>query len=90
MIKSVPDPSIGIPDGSTQQESRSVLKDKIVSNGLPHSLTVLPAYGMDGHKTTTAVSKPVVSKRALSWAEIASKPTNTRVEKSSLFLRNFT
>ena len=68
----------------------ALLKDEIVSDGSPHSLTVLPVYETDGNKTMTAVSKPVVSKRTLSWAEIASKPVNTRVGKSSLFLRNLT
>jgi hypothetical protein len=49
-----------------------LLKDKNEYNGT-HSLTVLPAYGTPGHKTTTAIeSKSMGNKRTRSWAEIAS------------------
>ena len=47
------DPSIGISDGRTLQESRSVLKDEItvrgsllivmISNGWPHGVPLLPS-----------------------------------------------
>jgi hypothetical protein len=39
VVKSVLDPSIGIPDGPTQQESRSVLKDEIAFGGSPRSIS---------------------------------------------------
>jgi hypothetical protein len=77
VIENNPDPSIGIPDGPAPQESRSVLKDEIVNNSSPCSLTVLPAFRLQDQKTTKATkvktSKPVVSKRTVSWAEIASR-----------------
>jgi hypothetical protein len=41
----VPDPSIGIPERTTLQESRSVLKDEIAVCGSSSSLKVLPGYG---------------------------------------------
>ena len=71
-------PSIGIPDGPIPQESRSVLKDKIVTNSSPRILTVLSAFGSQSRKTestTTEIesSRLVVSKRTVSWAEIASR-----------------
>ena len=59
------DPSIGIPDGSTLQESRSVLKDEIAVGGSPRSLSVLPAFAPKARKTvvpqvreTGLVNKP--------------------------------
>jgi hypothetical protein len=73
----------------TQSESRSVLKNEIVSESSPRSpvvlparaaqssisLTVLHAYGSRKKclDTKTQLSKPVVSKPTLTWAEIASK-----------------
>jgi hypothetical protein len=72
MSKDIPDPSIGIPDGPTLQESRSVLKDEIAGSGSPRSLTVLPAFGLQIRKSVTN-DKPVASKRSLSWAQIVSK-----------------
>jgi hypothetical protein len=73
VIKTVPDPSIGIPDGPAQQESRSVLKDELADGGSPRSLTVLPACESQGRKTGTGVTTrqrtPVVEKRTLTWAE---------------------
>jgi hypothetical protein len=89
--KTVDDPSIGIPNGLTTSESRSVLKDEIVNDNISsRSLTVLPAFGLKRNKTKTTASdikdsKPVpskildgklmVEKRTVSWAEIASRGT---------------
>ena len=61
------DPSSGIPDEFTPQESRSVLKDKIEEIMSPHVLTVLPMSGTYGRKTISPItniepSMPVVSK----------------------------
>jgi hypothetical protein len=85
--KIVDDPSIRIPNGLTTSESRSVLKDEIVSSS---SLTVLPAFGSKGSKTKTTTSdikdsksvpskildnKLMVEKRTVSWAEVASRGT---------------
>jgi hypothetical protein len=70
------DPSIGIPDGLTQQESRSLLKDEIAKDCLPCSLTVSPAFGLQGRKTPMAEkqpNKPMTSSKQLSWAELVSK-----------------
>ena len=70
-------PSIGIPDGLIQQESRSVLKDEIEKDRSPRSLTVLPVYGSQECKPTNTTrvmpSKPVVGKQTVSWADIASR-----------------
>jgi hypothetical protein len=48
-----------------------------MDNSSPHSLTVLPAFRSQDQKTMKATeakrSKPVVSKRTVSWAEIASR-----------------
>jgi hypothetical protein len=81
-------PSIRIPNGLTTSESRSVLKDKVASGKISlHSLTVLPTFGSKTSKTKTAtsgikdsepvpsetLSEPVVEKRTVSWAEIASR-----------------
>jgi hypothetical protein len=73
MSKDIPDPSIGIPDGPTLQESRSVLKDEIAGSGSPSSLRVLPAFGSQARKLVTSNSQPVASKRSLSRAQIVSK-----------------
>jgi hypothetical protein len=70
-------PSIGIPDGLTQQESRSVLKDEIAQDCSPRSLTVLPAFGPQARKTAMS-ERPLASKnkrvasenKRLSWAQI--------------------
>jgi hypothetical protein len=69
VIKNIPDPSIGIPDGPTIPESRSVLKDVIDS---PRSLSVLPAFGTRARKEVSVrpVSERAASTRAVSWAEI--------------------
>ncbi len=76
----LPDPSIGIPDGSTLQESRSVLKDEIAVGGSPRSLSVLPAFRPKVRKTvvshvreTGLVNKPMAAKRTLSWADVVGK-----------------
>jgi hypothetical protein len=74
----ISDPSIGILEGPAPQESRSVLKDEIADGSSPHSLTVLPAFGMHRPKTTKTTEgkrtvKPVANKLAVSWAEIASR-----------------
>jgi hypothetical protein len=72
---SVTDLQYGIPAVSTPQESRSVLVNEI---GSPRSLlTVLPAFGKanDAGMTTNdprQTSNMVVSKRTLSWADVAS------------------
>jgi hypothetical protein len=54
-----------------------VLKDEITEDSSPGSLTVLPAFRSQDRKTMKATeakgSKPVVSKRTVSWAEIASR-----------------
>ncbi len=76
-IENTTDPSIGIPDGSTLQESRSVLKDEIADGSLPRFLKVLPAFGLQNRNTTKTTkvrtSKPVVIKLTVSWAEILRK-----------------
>jgi hypothetical protein len=54
-------PSIGIPDGLTQQESRSVLKDEIAQDCSPRSLTVLPAFGPQARKTAMSERPSLVS-----------------------------
>ena len=73
-------PSIGIPDGQTLQESRSVLKDEIAVRGSPRALTVLPAFGKPTLKSAPAgtdsrdyVAEKKAVKKTLSWAEIAQK-----------------
>ena len=66
------DPSVGIPDVSTPQESRSVLKDEIVSYGSPRSLKVLPAYG-SAKDESALVDKRVAIKRKITWAEIVAR-----------------
>ena len=69
-------PSIGIPDGPTLQESRSVLKDEIEVDRSPRSLEVLPAFGSQVRKSIlvgTNSNKHVARKRTLSWAEIVAK-----------------
>ncbi len=73
----LPDPSIGIPDVSTLQESRSVLKDEIAAGGSPRSLSVLPAFAPKARKTvvpqvrkTGLVNKPVAMKKTISWADV--------------------
>jgi hypothetical protein len=69
----VADPSIGIPDGSTLQESRSVLKDETTKYT---DLAVLPAFGSQARKsvpTGTNPTKLVASKRAISWADIVKR-----------------
>jgi hypothetical protein len=76
VVKSVTDPSKGIPDRTTQQESRSVLKDEIAVGGSPSALTVLPVCGTNGRKTAsvaTDASEPVASKQTVTWAEIVSR-----------------
>jgi hypothetical protein len=70
--KGNPDPSIGIPDGPTPQESRSVLKDEIADSESSRSLSVLPAFGSQVRKPARQ-NQPVASKRSLSWAQIVSK-----------------
>jgi hypothetical protein len=75
-IKTVSDPSNGIPAGPNQPESRSVLKDKIAFGDLHSSLTVLPACESKESKTQTPVTttnEAVAAKRSLNWAEIASQ-----------------
>jgi len=73
-------PSVGIPDGQTLQESRSVLKDEIAVRDPPRTPMVLPAFGKPTLKSApagtdsrdyVAVKKDV--KKTLSWAEIAQK-----------------
>jgi hypothetical protein len=80
--KNIPDSSIGIPDGTTLMESRSVLKVEAAASGSSRSLSVLPASGLQVRKSVTfspQVRKSVPdrnrvdSKRSLSWAEIVSK-----------------
>jgi hypothetical protein len=72
MIQETPDPFVGIPNGSTPQESRSVLKDKTVISSPPRSLSALPAFRMQVRKSAP-VDKCVASKRTLSRAEIVKK-----------------
>jgi hypothetical protein len=83
------DQSNVIPIEPTQSESRSVLKNDIVSESLPRSpvvlpahaaqssisLTVLPAYGSRKEclDVETQPSMLVASKRTLAWVETASK-----------------
>jgi hypothetical protein len=69
----VADPSIGIPDGSTLQESRSVLKDEITKST---NLTVLPAFGSQARKSVSTGTNPmklVASKRAISWDDVVKR-----------------
>jgi hypothetical protein len=76
MNMNTPDPSTGIPDGTTLNESRSVLKDEIAVSGSPRSLTVLPAFRIKTRQsvpTGTGSKKSMASKKTLSWAEIVKK-----------------
>jgi hypothetical protein len=80
MSSDIPDPSVGIPDGHTIQESRSVLKDEIAVGGSPRALTVLPAFGSQVSKLVPAgtdLNEYVAGKKAgkspLSWAERVKK-----------------
>jgi hypothetical protein len=76
MNMNTPDPSTGIPDGTTLKESRSVLKDKIAVSGSPRSLMVLPAFGIKTRQsvpTGTGSKKSMATKKTLSWAEIVKK-----------------
>ena len=66
-----PDKMNVIPDVLTQQESRSVLKNEIEKGRLPCSLAVLPVYGKANDITTRNARNLVVSKRTLSWADVA-------------------
>jgi hypothetical protein len=82
MNMNTPDPSTGIPDGTTLKESRSVLKDKIAVSGSPRSLTVLPAFGIKTRQsvpTGPGSKKYMASKKTLTWAKIASENTSTLV-----------
>jgi hypothetical protein len=76
----------GIPVVPTPQESRSVLKSEKVTNASPCSRNVLPARVSENYSPLTVLptclrtasvvgktSKGVVSKLALSWAQIASR-----------------
>jgi hypothetical protein len=79
----------GIPDVNTQQESRSVLVNEIVTDKSPSSLTVLPAYGKANEtRTIGKTSNQVASKRSLglSWADVARGGKSGR--DNPLFLRN--
>jgi hypothetical protein len=76
MIRDIPDPSVGIPDGPTLPESRSVLKDETAVGASPCSLTVLPAFGSQvcqSVPTGTGAKNCVADKKALSWAETVKK-----------------
>jgi hypothetical protein len=76
MRTNTPDPSTGIPDGTTLKESRSVLKDEIAVSGSPRSLTVLPALGIKTRQLVpngTESKKSMASKKTLSWADIVKK-----------------
>jgi hypothetical protein len=81
--RSATDQTSGIPAVSTQQGSRSVLRNSEATNGSPRSLMVLPAYSLrrkpparvilPTHKSMASPSKPGLSKPTISWAAIVSK-----------------
>jgi hypothetical protein len=83
MIDEIIDPSIGIQDGPSHQESRSVLKVK-TTGVRPQSLTVLRASGSRDSETTNVIEdKGKLSlenkrKQKITWAEIVSKGRRKR------------
>ena len=83
-------PSIGIPDGLTQQESRSVLKDEIgtVNDCSPDSLTVLSADRPQPRKsamTNRPVDERVRKGKSLSWAQVVASKRNEVKRSETMF-----